>query len=270
LEIIGFLDAIIENLHTKRVGFTGFDEKGVKFVKWSGISKGTTILPMILCFWMTVSSACNHPVEGFLEQQTALQRSATALSWTVTPSMTERPSATWTHGPTETASPSETPTLLPETRHIESGTNSKSVGYSFSFLLPANWGVYTSEEGNPHFIGCPDFPVHIPCYIQWTPDNGDGKSLNGYAQDLMQRLPLENTARSLTVLSSSNFATNESTTEAFLIHAKYLYVGDSIKWDLYIFKKDNKIVRGTYSRRMYMDESADADVDRMMKSFRFE
>jgi hypothetical protein len=226
-------------------------------------------LAFLICIWGLVSLACNNEVQSVLDTQTAVLRSATAAHWTVTASKTERPTATVTGLPTTTPQASDTPTLPPDRRIVETGLTDNNIPYSFSFKLAPFWGVYANKAGDPHLIGCPDFPVHVPCYIQWIPDQAGGKTLDAFAQEFVQARQKSRASQSWTQISSGPFAVDDSTVEAVLVHAKFFYLGDDFISDLYFFKKDNRIMQGFFTRRMYMDEAADSDVERMMKSFQF-
>jgi hypothetical protein len=226
-------------------------------------------LVILLCIWGLVSLACNNEVQSLLGTQTAVLRSATAAKWTMTASRTARSTATSTELPSETLLPSDTPTLPPDRRIVETGQTENNIAYSFSFNLAPFWGVYANKPGDPHLIGCPDFPVHIPCYIQWIPDQAVGKTIDAYAQEVVQALQKSRASRSWTQISNGAFAMDDSSMEAVLVRAKFFYLGDDFKSDLFFFKKDNRVLQGIFTRRMYMDEAADADVERMMKSCQF-
>jgi hypothetical protein len=226
--------------------------------------------PLLFCGLLILSFACANPMQVILDRPTAIQETENATEWMETPADTEMAPSASISAEMETPSPTQTQTYVSGLRHFESGQNLKNVQYSFSIVLASDWGVYTGTDGNPHEIGCPDYPVHLPCSIHWTPDYASGKTLAVYAQGLIDQTQKNGKSLSWQLVSSTEFLLDDPSSESLFISAKYFFAGEEIKWDLFIFKKEAKIMRAVFYRRMFMDSAMDADVEQMMKTYRFE
>jgi hypothetical protein len=208
--------------------------------------------------------ACTSPFPDLPATQTSAARTAEAMLWTDTPTVTptnsQTPTAPPTAMPKPTATTRPTTTLDPD-RYYETAGNAK-----FSYIPPKDWSKGSAKTGSFSAWRSPQATSELFCMITFD-EVQTGWMAAAYAailqDNLLARLPdyqvgLED------VFDTDTGVDSFYTTFTFSSHDIPLF------GMLFVFQEGDRLVYGIYTRDANGNLDQDEVITQSMKTFRFE
>jgi len=225
---------------------------------------------LFLTVLMLLVTACAPSAEE-LAAMTATAKTATAASWTKTPTVTYTPTSTSTQTPTPTETftptPSETPTQTPTKTSTPTNTPNPNRYYSsdgtFSFAALEGWEELNAGLAYPALIGptVDGFSVNL-VFVQ-----EESTYPLAFYTALLQGT-FEEIYPDVTQISEDFLLTDEGE-EYFRWEISYIQLGIKVRQVLYIFESGDWKLAITYSRRYDSGKEYDELIDATMQTVEF-